>query len=48
MYSSGINQPLTSTGPLSQRRYSVWLDSNLATQVGPSIEDLDKAGAVEY
>ena len=48
MYSSGINQPLTSTGPLSQRRYSVWLDSNLATQVGPSIQDLDKAGAVEY
>jgi hypothetical protein len=48
MYSSGINQPLTSTGPLSQRRYSVWLDSNLATQVGPSIQDLDKAGAEEY
>jgi len=48
MYSSGINQPLTSTGPLSQRRYSIWLDSNLATQVGPSIEPLDKAGAEEY
>ena len=48
MYSSGVNQPLTSTGPLSQRRYSVWLDSNLATQVGPSIEPLDKLGAVEY
>ena len=48
MYSSGINQPLTSTGPMSQRRYSVWLDSNLATQVGPSIEPLDKLGAVEY
>jgi len=48
MYSSGINQPLPSTGQLSQRRYSVWLDSNLATQVGPSIEPLDKVGAVEY
>lgn len=48
MYSSGVNQPLPSTGELKQRRYSVWLDSNLATQVGPTIGDLDKLGAVEY